>query len=359
MKKDKTLSRRDFVRALGLLGLGAACAPAPALAAVGLTETRRLPGNRYKVSESRFLMGTFVAIAAVGPSRTMAEHAIGLAYEEIERLSAVLDRHRDDTPVSRLNAEGVLRDAPADLRRVVAGAQQYARLTNGAYDATVLPVVRLLKERANPAGRMDVDRAELRAALALVDSDAVRLSGRDIRLDRQGMGLTLDGMGKGYIVDRASEILSANGAPDHLINAGGDMRARGERAPGRPWTVAVEDPRGRGDYPAVVHLRDAAIATSGGYEARFDASGSHHHVIDPQTALSPTRSLGVSVVAPTVMQADALSTAVFVLPPAEGVRLVNGLTDTECLILGNTGATARSDNWNEAPLSRRHTLHHT
>lgn len=342
---NHTHSRRAFLRTLGLIGLGAACAPSPALAAVGLTDERILPGNRHKIAENRFLMGTFVAITAVSESRTRAEHAIGLAFEEMERLTAIFDRHRTDTPMSRLNEAGVLRGADPELCAVVNEASRYARLSGGAYDATVLPVIRLLRSKANPVGRMDIDRSELRAALELVDSDAVRVSGNDIRLGRQGMGLTLDGMSKGYIVDRASEVLAAAGMTNHLINAGGDMRASGERAPGKPWTVAVEDPNGRGEYPALVHLRDAAIATSGGYEARFDTSGSHHHVIDPRTAMSPTRSVSVTVVAPTVMQADVLSTTAFVLPPKEGARLVDSLPRSACLVIGNSGARTTSPGW--------------
>lgn len=343
--KDNSLSRRTVLRALSLLGLGAACAPAPSLAAVCLTETGPDAGNRRKVAENRFLMGTFVAITAVHDSRSRAEHAMGLAFEEIERLSAIFDRHRSDTPVSHLNDTGVLRDADRELREVVQESLAYARLSGGAYDPTVLPVVELLKAKSNPTGRMDLSDGELREALALVDSTAVRVSGNDIRLTRRGMGLTLDGMSKGYIVDRASEVLSANGVTDHLINAGGDMRACGERAPGKPWTVAIEDPRGRGDYPALVHLRDAAIATSGGYEVRYDATGSHHHVVDPRTAKSPTRSISVSVIAPSVMRADALSTAGFVLPPREAVRMIDAVEGAECMIVGNTGAKTRSARW--------------
>lgn len=343
--KDNTQSRRTFIQTLGLLGLGAACTPAPVLAAVGLTDGHRVPGNQYKVSENRFLMGTFVAITAVHRSRTLAVEAIGRAYEEMERLCNVFDRHRSDTAISQLNQNGVLRGADQELLEVIGKAGDYARLSGGSFDTTVLPVIQLLKSKANPSGRMELDPRELRAALDLVDSEAVRISGSDIRFDRQGMGLSLDGMSKGYIVDRASAILSAAGVKNHLINAGGDMRASGERAPGKAWTVAVEDPNGKGHYPAVVHLRDAAIATSGGYEVKYDASGSHHHVIDPQTAMSPTRSVSVSVIAPTVMQADALSTAAFVLPPKAGLQLVDAMPKSACLVVGNSGAVRGSARW--------------
>ncbi|WP_319467826.1 FAD:protein FMN transferase [uncultured Pseudodesulfovibrio sp.] len=339
-------SRRAFLRTLGLIGLGASI-PAPALAAVKMADVTRLTGNRVKVSETRFLMGTFVAITAIHESRTLAEHGVGLAFEEIERLSAIFDRHRDNTPVSRLNDEGRLGDITPELHNMMREALAYTELTVGAYDPTVLPVVEMLRDKAAPTGRMDISEAELKEALALVDAKAIHVSGNEIRFDKQGMGITLDGMGKGYIVDRASDVLNKAGVANHMINAGGDMRARGERTPGKPWTVAIEDPAGKGKYPALIELRNAAIATSGGYEASYNASGSRHHVIDPRTALSPTRSVSVSVVAPTVMQADALSTAAFVMHPKDGVRFINTLPQCETLIIGDSGVKLTSRHWKQ------------
>jgi len=337
--------RRAFMRTLGMIGAGAALIPSPAMAVVRLVNEHQVADHQVKVAETRFLMGTFVTITAVNESRTRAEQAIGLAFNEIERLSDILDRHRSDTPISHLNASGVLNGAAPELSAVLGNALAYNRLTAGAFDATVLPLVHLLREDANPSGRMHVDKKALHEALSLVDSSAVRVSGQDIRLGKAGMGVTLDGMGKGYIVDRASDVLAENGVGDHLINAGGDMRARGQRSPGCPWTIAIEDPKGHGNYPAIIQLSDAAVATSGGYEVAFDASRSHHHVVDPRTAMSPTRSISVSVTAPTVMQADALATAVFVMPPHDGANLVESMSRCECLVIGNTGAKLTSRGW--------------
>ncbi len=334
------LSRRAFLCALGVLGLGAAASTTPVMAAIRLTEALKI-GNVYKVSENRFLMGTYVAITAVHESRQAAENAIGLAFAEMERLRAILDRHDASAPLAHLNISGRLSDVEPELFAVMREALDFNRLSAGAFDATVLPVVQVLKGR----GGKTPSEKDLRAALDLVGSDAVRLSHSGISFGRQGMGVTLDGIAKGFIVDRASDVLAANGVADHLINAGGDIRARGGRADGQPWTVAIEDPAKQGDYPAILHLRDAAVATSGGYELFYDAGRTRHHVVDPRTARSPGKSLSVSVTARTVMAADALATSVFVMPPRDGLSFIDSMPANECLIVGDSGGRLASRHW--------------
>jgi len=343
--QNKRFTRRAFMRSLGIVGLGAALTPAPVAAAVRMTDSRKLSDNRFEVCETRFLMGTFVAITALHESRDAAKEATARAFGEIERLSAIFDRHKGDTPVSVLNATGRLSDVAPELRSVMEKAVIFNRRSGGAFDSTVLPLVEMLKGHADADGRIDLSEKDMKDALGLVDTEAVRISDNGIRFDKQGMGVTLDGIGKGYIVDRASDVLAANGVVDHLVNAGGDIRARGERAPGKAWKIAIEDPAGKGGYPSVIHLRDAAVATSGGYEVYYDANRTHHHVINPRTAHSPTQSVSVSVTAPTVMQADALSTSAFVMPPKDGVHFVDAQPGSDCLIVGKSGANVTTRRW--------------
>lgn len=341
---ENTMNRRAFLRSLALAGAGAALVPSPVLAAIGLSETEKQDG-RFKVAETRFLMGTYVSITAMHESKAAGQHAIGCAFEEIERLSAIFDRHRADTPVSFLNRSGYLNDAGPELGFVLDRAHKYSKVSSGAFDVTVLPVVEVLKRHSNPSGRMDLARGEMAEALALVDSDSVKLGRDSVRFARQGMSVTLDGIGKGFIVDRASEVLAENGVRDHLVNAGGDLRAQGERSPGRAWKIAIQDPSKKGGYLDVIRLRNGAIATSGGYEVYYDAAHSHHHVVNPKNAYSPTQSVSVSATATTVMEADALSTSVFVMAPKTGVHMVDSLPHSECLVIGDSGARVSSRNW--------------
>lgn len=336
----KGITRRAFVRMSGILGLGAAVAPASAIAEVGFGNAS-LEKGRHKVAATRFLMGTFVSVTALDESKARAEEGIERAFGEIRRLSAVMDRHRAGTEISHLNETGHLRGAHPDLVAVAGHARRIHGQTGGAFDATVLPVVDYLKAHANPKGEAEISRAELAERLRLVNGGGVSVSGNDISFASAEMGLTLDGIGKGYIVDRVSEVLTACGVRTHMVNAGGDIRVAGDRT----WTVAIEDPAGQGHYPAVVCLRNAAIATSGGYEQPFDKAGSLHHVINPASGLSPVQSTSVTVVAPSVMEADALATAAFVMDAKQGVRFVETMPSMECLILGASGARLTTGGW--------------
>ena len=204
--------------------------------------------------------------------------------------------------------------------------------------------MRLLESRSNPEGELELAESDLREALALVDTDAV-YAGRDgMRLGRQGMGLTLDGIAKGHIVDAMSAVLLRAGCENHLINAGGDILARGHKSQGVSWRVAVEDPEKRGHYPQVLELYNQAIATSGGYEVTYDAGGRHHHLLDPSTGRSPVLG-SMSVLAATCMQADALATGLSVLPAGEALALADSLSGCACGLLRRDGRLQVSRRW--------------
>jgi thiamine biosynthesis lipoprotein len=136
------------------------------------------------------------------------------------------------------------------------------------------------------------------------------------------------------------------GMLNHLVNAGGDIRTSGERGQGRPWTIAVEDPEKRGDYPEVVHVRNCAMATSGVYESFFDEKKIYNHLVSPRTGRSPRAVAGATVTAPTVMEADALSTSVCLMSPDKGIEFIYSLPGRECLILAASGRKMRSKGWN-------------
>ena len=154
-----------------------------------------------------------------------------------------------------------------------------------------------------------------------MDGRKVRLGPDSISLQIPGMGVTLDGIAKGYVVDRMASVLADHGLEDFLINAGGDIRSAGLREDGEPWRVGVQDPKKQGDLPDVIGLSNGAVATSGSYEIYFDRDRSYHHIVSARTGDSPRSSESVSVVAPTTLAADALATAVFVMEPEPGRRV--------------------------------------
>lgn len=334
------LTRRDFLRRSAVLAAGAAAGATvpgllPALAGADSL------GGRQAVSLMRPHMGTFVAVTVVDPSRALAEEAVGRAFEAVARWEAVFSRFDATSPLSALNDAGRLDGAPPALVALLAQCLTLSRVTHGAFDPTVLPVVRLVASRA-ANGEVRLAPAELEEAAALTGMGRLRLESGNVLLTRAGMGVTLDGIAKGRVVDLAVEAARAAGATSLLVNAGGDVRALGSPERGGPWRIAVQDPTGRGKAAAVVELSDGALATSGNYEAYYDRERLFHHIVTPATGRSPGLAAGVSVSAPTCAEADALATGLMVLGPGEGARALAALPGRGALFVGPGGETSRT-----------------
>ena len=332
--------RRTFLKLSGLLGLGAATA---ALLPTPQAEAVLFGPKEYKVSETRLCMGSFLSITAIHPSKDEAEHAIGLAWEEVARLGKLLSRHDPSTPLSHLNRTGALPQGQMEVVEVVARSLYYHKQTGGAFDITVKPALDLYQERF-AAGRKPSE-AEIAALLPRIGSEHLRFGEGNVSFAREGMGITLDGIAPGYIVDRISELLTRKGVGNHLINCSGDIRTSGTAAKGKPWTVAIQDPAKNKNYPEIVRMSTGAICTSGDYEAFYDEEKIFHHIVNGHTGHSPRQSASVTVKAQAVMDADALSTALFVMAPTEGLAFVNSRPGLECLLVNHDGAAKKSAGW--------------
>ena len=332
--------RRSFLKLSGLLGLGVA---STALLPTEKAEAFLFSKNEYKVSNTRLAMGTFVAMTAIHPSKDQAEEAMGKAFAEIDRLSRLLTHYDQNSPVGSLNAKGRLENAPVEMIDLVARSFYYNHQTSGAFDITVKPLIDLYKESFTHDHSPSEE--EIARTVKLVGFNRLRMSGNTLEFAGSEMGITLDGIAKGYIVDRASDVLRAHGVTNHLINAGGDIRTSGTAAKGKAWTVAVQDPGKSKEYPDIVTMKDGAIATSGNYEIYYDREKLFHHIIDSNTGHSPQLSTSVTIVASSVMDADALATSVFVMAPEQGVRFIEGQPECECFIIGKSGEFFRSSGW--------------
>jgi FAD:protein FMN transferase len=327
--------RRAFLRTMAVFAGAAALAPVlrvlPASAAAKLQQT----------TEKRMLMGTFVGMTVLAPSASQGQEAIGRAFEEVERLIGIMSRFDSGTALSALNQNGRLSGAPQELLDVVDFSAALSRSSAGRFDITVAPVVNLMERTHGKP-----DSQELREVLDLVDASGLRRSGSELRFTASGMAATLDGVAKGFIADRAADVLKTQGIENFLVDAGGDIRAQGSpEDQHRPWRVAIEDPDKEGNYPSIIHMRSGAVATSGGYEVFFDPKKKSHHLVSPSSGASPQYIRSVSVQAPTVMQADALATALSLMSPKDAMRLTSSLPGHSCLLVTSTGARLSSANW--------------
>jgi thiamine biosynthesis lipoprotein len=338
------IDRRVFLK---LAGWGTA-----ALAGSGvLSPLAAIPFDRnlYHVSQTRPMMGTFFTVSVFHEDGAQAEDALGRAFERAARWESLLTRFSDQSPVAFLNREGALKSPELELREVIRLARQVHRLSGGAFDITVKPLVDALQYSFTSSGHAP-DSAEMSRLLPLVGMEHMECSPEKIGFHRSGMGITLDGIAKGYIVDRTAEFLWAQGLHHVLVNGGGDIRTIGGRSPGRPWRIAIRDPERAGGYAAVIYLTDGAVATSGSYEIYFDRERLFHHILDPDSGICPQGEISVTAVCTSAAMADGLSTAVFVLESERGLALLNELPDVEGMIITRSGKKHLTTGWTRLTL---------
>lgn len=327
----------------------------PDLLALGFVRQREGPSidfveverGTFRVFAASPAMDTLVSVTAIGPSRGRLEDAVEGAFREMRRLVGIFSRFDRDAALFTLNDAGRLHAPPPELVHVIERALRYHAATRGAFDVSVAPLVDLFRTRLTPtlgAAPRPPSEAEVREARSLLGCDAVRATSRELHLDRTGMRLTLDGIAKGYIVDRMCAVLDARRVRNYAVDGGGDVRTRGGKPGRRPWVVAVKDPDG-GVRDDVLQLRNAAVATSGSYERFFDAGRRWHHIVNGDTGASPAECASVSVLADTTMVADALATSVFVMGPERGLAFVEATRGCECLVIDRTGRALRSSGW--------------
>ena len=321
--------RRRFLRIAAVGGLGVA------FGGSALSELVRRARLR-EVRVTRTQLGTRVSLSVVHRDSDVARAWVEKTFAEIERLEGILSRHRRQTPLARLNRNGVLPDPPPELGTVVERALEWAKFTGGAFDPTVAPLLALYETSA-ARGTFPSPEAVERVRQG-VGWEGISTDTSSIALARQGMSLTLDGIAKGYVVDQAVATLAAAGADRVMVNAGGDLASRGARSGADPWQVGVQDPQNTRGTLGVLRLRGEALATSGDYIHNFTPDRALHHILDPRTGASPLEASGVTVLAPTAMDADALSTAVFVLGPDEGIILLDQVDGVEGLVVTKAGA---------------------
>lgn len=283
-----------------------------------------------EIKETRILLGTEVTITVLHSNPSYAKSAINLAFNEIARIEELLSHTKNNSELYKLNKNGYVENISLDFLKIIKKSFYYSNLTNGAFDITVQPILDLYKKTFKQ-GRAPT-REEIEEVLKLVNYEDVILHHRNVSFRKKGMKITLGGIAKGYAIDKAITALKKLGIKHALIDAGGDIRALGDKN-GKPWRIALENPRNKREYITIINLKDKAIATSGDYERYFDEKKKFHHIINPKTGYSATELISVTIITDKAIDADALATAVFVLGPEQGLKLIESLSNVEGLLI--------------------------
>ena len=281
--------------------------------------------------EAHLAMGTVVTLKLYVEEEEVRPLA-DLAFAEIDHIDSLMSRYSAASELNQVNSLAATQsiNCSTELNVVLERSLSFAQRSQGAFDITIGALTDLwnFPDALAPPGTASID-----SAIALVGPDYLQLQDHQVRLLRQGVRLDLGAVAKGFAVDRAVAALDAAGVSRGLIIAGGDIRFWGKKPDGRPWRFAVQHPRDPDRLIQVEDLGLAALATSGDYQQFFIFEGKRfHHLLDPHTGYPARTAVSATAWAETAMDADILSTALFVLGAERGIDWIESLPDAEALV---------------------------
>ncbi len=290
------------------------------------------------LQKTESIMGTNVMITVVARNEAEGDAAIEAGMAEVKRFDRMMSLYKDDSEITRVNqaAGNHPVQVSPEMIEVVEAALRVSKLTNGAFDITVGPLVVLwqmrLKEGNVPTG------AEIANVKRLVNyrNIVVDRKASTLYLKKTGMIMDLGGM-KGYIADRVKDLFRKRGVDNAVIALAGDIWVLGHREDGKPWRIGVQHPREKDKAMAVLELSDKYVTTSGDYE-RFviREKKRYHHIIDPRTGKPSQGVISATIIGDKGELIDPLAKAPFIMGPGEGLRIVRQV-GAEAIVVDDAG----------------------
>lgn len=255
------------------------------------------------------------------------------AFALLSEYEKVFSRTKPESKLSLLNSGQ--EELTEDIEKVLSFSLEMSRLTNGAFDVTVAPLVDLwnVKERKAPPTAEEIEIARSKTGYEDITLSPFSLGGKAI---------DTGAVAKGYIADKVAESFKDKGVENAIIDLGGNVVLIGE------YNVGIRSPFNPDEVFATITVKDKSAVTSGAYQRYLEYEGKrYHHIIDPRTGYpSESGIASVTVISPSSMQADALSTSIFILGK-ESISLCNNFPDTDALIIMENGDIVTTKNFEE------------
>lgn len=295
--------------------------------ALGLcTIPKQLLANQEKITWSGTALGANATMTLYNSSQIYAKTVIKECVEEIKRLENIFSLFDNKSAIVQLNRNGILENPPKELLDIIHLANTVSLKSDGAFDITVQPLWEYYSSFFYKNGtKNQPDFKEIKRVKKLLGWEKIILEKNRIEFKQKSMAITLNGIAQGYITDKITRLLKQRGFTNTLINLG-EIRAIGKHPTGRLWNIKAPFSK----ESQLIHLDNQAVASSGGYGTQF--SKTHHHLFNPHTALSANFINAVSIKAPTAVIADALSTAVAVMPKDKSEKLLSLYPDVRAYI---------------------------
>lgn len=287
------------------------------------------------LKKSELLMGTVVTVSLYDSTN---EEILNKVFNKVKELESILSINENGTLVDKINDEAGINPVKVDdyTYTVVKKGVEYSKLSNGLFDISVGPIVKLwsigLPEAKVPT------KQEIDEKLPLIGYSDIEINDADktIYLKRKGMMLDLGGIAKGYTADVISDILTEEGVNSAIINLGGNIFAHGKKPNGDEWKIGIQDPFSeRGGIIGTLITSNKSIVTSGIYERYIEENGiKYHHILSPKTGYPYENEIaGITIVSDNSTDGDALSTSVFAMGVEEGMKFVNSIDGIDAIFI--------------------------
>jgi len=282
-----------------------------------------------------YTLGTIIELKVHGPN---AEKSIIEAISKLSQIDDKMSVFKDFSEVSIINRNAGISYCKVsdDTYFVIKRAVEYSKLSGGAFEPTIRPLVGLWGVNTDHARIPKLD--EIRYYMRLINYKDIILNDKDksIILRNENQQIDLGAIAKGFAADKVKDILIENNIENAIIDLGGNIYALGNKPDGALWNIGIQDPiKVRGEYVGIVSVKNKSIVTSGNYERYFIEEGKrYHHIINPMTgAPSENDIISATVISEYSIDGDALTTCVYVMGIKKGLKLIESIEGTEAIFI--------------------------
>ena len=292
-------------------------------------------------------MGTVFEVSIYTADKYIAEKVFNDIVQEINRLDYLMSNYKKESVLSKLNKNATTEPADCnnELAYVIEQSIQYSDITDGAFDITIGPLMKMwgfYKKQGRIPGKEELESVleSVSYKNIIIEEKVIKslsknpVTVKTVFFKNTGTQIDLGGIGKGYAVDMATRVLKQNGINSALINFAGNIYTMGTPPGKDSWVIGLQHPRESEGLLGLFEIKDKAVSTSGDYEKFFTIEGKRYsHIIDPRTGYPVKDIVSVTIVTDNATRADALSTGVFVLGLEKGMTLIEKLPDVEGIII--------------------------
>ncbi|MEF2597423.1 MAG: FAD:protein FMN transferase [Lachnospiraceae bacterium] len=301
------------------------------------------------VSKTGFFLDTVVSITLYDTENTSP---LEECFSRLASYEKLFSRTQEGSDVWRINhSDGNPVEVSAETADLLEKALSYCRLSDGAFDITIAPVLTLWNFDADQKTGTVPDESDLIDALSHVGYKNIQLDGTTVTLLDPDTSIDLGGIAKGYIAALLKEDLVSAGYTSGIIDLGGNILTIGSKPHGQDFRIGVRTPKPDATQPlTTISCRNASVVTSGTYERYFIENGKrYHHILSPFDGHPVENGLAsVTIFSEHSVDGDALSTACFVLGPEKGMALIESLDGIEALFVTDDLEMKPSSGWPDA-----------